>query len=66
MGFLEVWRSGGRLQLFGCCILSTAEEWKDNLTIPGGEIAVTTSEATVEVFWRAYESLKPSERQELV
>ena len=26
---------------------------------------MTTSEATVEVFWLAYESLKPSERQEL-
>ena len=26
---------------------------------------MTTSEATVEVFWRAYETLKPKERQEL-
>jgi hypothetical protein len=26
---------------------------------------MTTSEATVEVFWRAYETLKPGERQEL-
>jgi hypothetical protein len=26
---------------------------------------MTTSEATVEVFWRAYETLKPRERQEL-
>ena len=26
---------------------------------------MTTSEATVEVIWRAYETLKPGERQEL-
>jgi hypothetical protein len=26
---------------------------------------MTTKEATVEVFWRAYETLKPAERQEL-